>query len=366
MCQTPAESSTNISAHSRPALSSPVARFDNEVILSNIREVARLAGVSVATVSRTLKSPERVLPETRDKVNAAVERAGYRPNLMAVQFRSRRTGNLVILVPAIANTFFARVISGAQQAAQAANYRLLLCDTQGREEIEREFAELVYNHQADGVIQLRAYDPFEAPFPNVEPPPIVNACEVIQDGRHPTISLDNRAAAKAMTEHLISLGHRRIGLIKGPKSSPLTRERVAGYQDALREAGIDCDPALICHGDFSLKAGDEGATQMLGLPRRPTALFCENDEMAIGALKRIKQLGLRVPEDISLVGFDDIPFAAYCDPPLTTIAQPAEVFGQRAVEMLIALIEKKPLAQRHVVLPFALTLRSSTAAASDA
>jgi LacI family repressor for deo operon, udp, cdd, tsx, nupC, and nupG len=335
--------------------------FRNEVVLSNIREVARLAGVSVATVSRTLKSPERVLPETRDKVNAAVEQAGYRPNLMAVQFRSRRTGNLVILVPAIANTFFARVISGAQQAAQAAGYRLLLCDTQGREDVEREFAALVHAHQADGVIQLRAYDPFESPSPNGESPPMVNACEVIQGGRHPTISLDNRAAAKAMTEHLIGLGHRRIGLVKGPKSSPLTRDRVAGYHDALSQAGIACDPALVCHGDFTLTAGFEGAGALLQLAERPTALFCENDEMAIGALKRIKQQGLRVPEDISLVGFDDIPFAAYCDPPLTTIAQPAEVFGQKAVEMLIALIEKKPILQRHVVLPFELTLRDSTA-----
>ena len=329
--------------------------------MSNIREVARLAGVSVATVSRTLRSPERVLPDTRDKVNAAVEQAGYRPNLMAVQFRSRRTGNLVILVPTIANSFFAKVISGAQQAAQLAGYRLLLCDTQGREAIEREFAELVYAHQADGVIQLRAYDPFAAPFPGAALPPIVNACEVIHNGRHPSISLDNRAAAKAMTEHLIELGHRRIGLIKGPKSSPLTRDRVAGYQDALNQAGIEADPALVCHGDFSLKAGDDGAAAMLALPDRPTALFCENDEMAIGALKRIRQSGLRVPEDISLVGFDDIPFAAYCDPPLTTISQPAEAFGQRAVEMLIALIEKKPLAERHVVLPFELTLRQSTA-----
>lgn len=329
--------------------------------MSNIREVARLAGVSVATVSRTLKSPERVLPQTRDKVNAAVEQAGYRPNLMAVQFRSRRTGNLVILVPAIANTFFARVISGAQQAAQAAGYRLLLCDTQGREEVEREFAGLVHAHQADGVIQLRACDPFEAPSPNGESPPLVNACEVIQGGRHPTISLDNRAAAKAMTEHLIGLGHRRIGLVKGPKSSPLTRDRVAGYHDALSQAGIACDPALVCHGDFTLTAGFEGAGALLQLAERPTALFCENDEMAIGALKRIKQQGLRVPEDISLVGFDDIPFAAYCDPPLTTIAQPAEVFGQKAVEMLIALIEKKPIADRHLVLPFELTLRDSTA-----
>lgn len=330
--------------------------------MSNIREVARLAGVSVATVSRTLKSPERVLPETRDKVNAAVEQAGYRPNLMAVQFRSRRTGNLVILVPAIANTFFARVISGAQQAAQMAGYRLLLCDTQGREAIEHEFAALVYAHQADGVIQLRASDPFESIAPGIEPLPLVNACEVVKHAPYPTISLDNRAAARAMTEHLIELGHRRIGIIKGPRSSPLTLDRVAGYEDALRLAGIAIDPSLICHGDFTLKAGYDGAGTMLELAERPSALFCENDEMAIGALKRIKQRGLRVPEDISLVGFDDIPFAAYCDPPLTTISQPAETFGQKAVEMLIALIEKKPVAQRHVVLPFELTVRGSSAA----
>ncbi|MDU9038068.1 LacI family DNA-binding transcriptional regulator [Pseudomonas corrugata] len=329
--------------------------------MSNIREVARLAGVSVATVSRTLKSPERVLPETRDKVNAAVEQAGYRPNLMAVQFRSRRTGNLVILVPAIANTFFARVISGAQQSAQAAGYRLLLCDTQGRAEVEREFAALVYARQADGVIQLRASNPFASLPPGAEALPLVNACEVIKDAGFPTISLDNRAAAQAMTEYLIGLGHRRIGIIKGPRSSPLTLDRVAGYEDALRQAGLAVDPGLICHGDFTLNAGYDGAGAMLALAERPSALFCENDEMAIGALKRIKESGLRVPEDISLVGFDDIPFAAYCDPPLTTIAQPAETFGRRAVEMLIALIENKPVAERHVVLPFELTVRDSSA-----
>ncbi|WP_431145121.1 LacI family DNA-binding transcriptional regulator [Pseudomonas alvandae] len=329
--------------------------------MSNIREVARLAGVSVATVSRTLKSPERVLPETRDKVNAAVLQAGYRPNLMAVQFRSRRTGNLVILVPTIANTFFARVISGAQQAAQAAGYRLLLCDTQGREAIEQEFAALVYAHQADGVIQLRASDPFVSLPPGTDALPLVNACEVVKDAPYPTISLDNRGAARAMTEHLIGLGHRRIGIIKGPRSSPLTLDRVAGYQDALGNAGIALDPELVCHGDFTLKAGYDGAGTMLTLPERPSALFCENDEMAIGALKRIKQMGLRVPEDISLVGFDDIPFAAYCDPPLTTISQPAETFGHKAVEMLIALIEKRPITQRHVLLPFELTVRGSSA-----
>jgi LacI family repressor for deo operon, udp, cdd, tsx, nupC, and nupG len=334
--------------------------------VSNIREVARLAGVSVATVSRTLRSPEQVLPETRDKVKAAVEQARYRPNLMAIQFRSRKTGNLVILVPDISNTFFARVIRGAQEAAQAAGYRLLLCDTLGRDAIERQFAELVYAHQADGVIQLRARDPFDSSAPNQSAPPMVNACEVVKDAAFPTITLDNHAAAKAMTQHLIELGPRRIALIKGPISSPLTQDRVAGYQAALQQAGIAPDPTLICRGDFTLNAGFEGAALMLALPKRPTALFCENDEMAIGALKRIKQAGLRVPEDISVVGFDDIPMAAYSDPPLTTVSQPAEAFGEQAVHLLIALIEGRDIGEQRVVLPFTLAVRSSSAAPSTA
>lgn len=332
--------------------------------MPNIRKVAELAGVSVATVSRTLKTPEVVSPETRDRVLAAVERAGYRPNLMAVQFRSRRTRNLVVLVPVIANVFFARVISGIQEAAQAFDYRVLLCDTLGREEVETAYAELVHAHQADGVIQLRAFNPFEKACADGQaPPPMVNACEVLDAPPCPTVRLDNRAAARAMTEHLLALGHRRIGLIKGPQGSPLTRERIAGYEDAMQAAGIAPDPALLCRGNFTLQAGYQAAGDLLALPDRPTAIFCENDEMAIGAIQRIRQAGLRVPQDLSVAGFDDIPFAAYCDPPLTTIAQPAEEFGRRAVAMLVALFEDRTLPEPHVVLPYDLIVRGSTAPA---
>lgn len=333
--------------------------------MPNIRKVAELAGVSVATVSRTLKTPERVSPLTRDRVHAAVELAGYRPNLMAVQFRSRKTRNLVVLVPAIANVFFARVISGIQEAAQAVDYRVLLCNTLGRDEVEIAYAELVHAHQADGVIQLRAFNPFADTCGHAgAPPPMVNACEVLDTPPCPTVRLDNRAAARAMTEHLLSLGHRRIGLIKGPQGSPLTRERIAGYVDALNEAGIQGDPSLLCRGNFSLQAGYEAAGQLLSNPDRPTAIFCENDEMAIGAIQRIRQAGLRVPEDMSIAGFDDIPFAAFCDPPLTTVAQPAEAFGRHAVEMLVAQFGHRPLETPHLILPFNLIIRGSTAVAA--
>lgn len=330
--------------------------------MTNIRKVAALAGVSVATVSRTLKSPSVVSPETREKVLGAVEQAGYKPNLMAIQFRSQRSRNLVVLVPDIANTFFARVIRGIQQAASAHDYRVLLCNTQGQDEIERQFADLVFAKQADGVIQLRAFDPFERQRAQAnEHPPLVNACEVLDAATWPTVSLDNRAAAHAMTRHLLDLGHRRIGLIKGPLGSPLTRERFAGYQQALEGAGVAVDSELLCRGDYTPQSGHAATQQLLALAERPTAIFCENDEMAMGALQCIRQAGLRVPQDISVAGFDDISFAAYCDPPLTTIAQPAERFGHQAVEMLLGLLDQPDLEPCHQVLPFELVVRTSTA-----
>ncbi|WP_288129955.1 LacI family DNA-binding transcriptional regulator [Microbulbifer sp.] len=334
--------------------------------MSNIRTVARLAGVSVATVSRALAKPDLVSPRTRKKVLAAVDRAGYKPNLMAVQFRSRRTRNLVVLVPTIANPFFSRVITGIQQRAREAGYQVLLCNTLGQEDIEREYARMVQNFQADGVIQLRAFDPFsnEADAEGAGDDsllPMVNACEVMPDCSYPSVQLDNRAAARAMTDHLVRLGHRRIGLVKGPQRSPLTRDRIAGYREALEAAGIPFDESLLCPGDFSLQSGHRAAGTLITRDNPPTAIFCENDEMAIGAMQRIKQAGLRVPEDISIAGFDDIAFAAYSDPSLTTIAQPAEEFGATAAQLLIDLLEQGPAtAPAQVLLPYDLKVRDST------
>jgi len=335
--------------------------------MSNIREVARLAEVSVATVSRTLQQPDLVSLKTRNKVLAAVKAAGYKPNLMAVRFRSGKTHNLVVLVPTVANVFFARVISGMQEAAHENQYALLLGNTLGDDEMEAAYAKMVQTSQADGLIQLRAHNPFPA-LPAQEPGddqapamlPMVNACEVLDKAPCPTVVLDNRAAASAMTEHLLALGHRRIAMIKGPARSPLTRDRVAGYRDALQDAGLPFAEELLSPGNFSLQSGYDAAGALLALPNPPTAIFCENDEMAIGAIQRIKQHGLRVPADISVAGFDDISFAAFTDPPLTTIAQPAEEFGRTAVRLLIDVLEGKLSKAPKVILPFDLVIRAST------
>lgn len=329
--------------------------------MSNIRVVAELAGVSVATVSRTLKQPESVSPKTRHRVLDAIQQAGYQPNQLAARLRSGKTHNLVVLVPTIANVFFARVISGMQQVAHERGFTLLLSNTQADEQTESHYARMVESAAADGVIQLRAFNPFKREHVNAHQlHPMVNACEVLDDVACPTVMLDNRAAAAAMTRHLLALGHQRIALVKGPARSPLTRDRIAGYRDALNEVGISFDEQLLVAGDFSLKSGFEAAAHLLTLAERPTAIFCENDEMAIGAIQCLKKMGLRIPEDISVAGFDDINFAEYSDPPLTTIAQPAEEFGRTAVSLLIDVLQGRVTKAAKVILPFELVMRNST------
>lgn len=335
--------------------------------MATIRDVADLAGVSVATVSRSLQQPERVSPKTRSRVISAIEQTGYQPNQMAVKFRSGKTHSLVVLVPTVANLFFARVISGMQEAAAQRGYTLLLGNTLGNPQIEAEYARMVQTAQADGVIQLRAFNPFVTdPSSGSGLLPMVNACEVLETSLCPTVTLDNRQAAATMTRHLLEHGHQRIALIKGPQASPLTQERLAGYQDALKQANIEFDPALLFDGDFTLHAGYEAARQILAHPQRPTAVFCENDETAIGAMQAIKEAGLKIPEDISIAGFDDISFAAFCDPPLTTIAQPAEEFGQTAVNLLVDVLTGKISKAPKVIMPFELIIRHSTGPAPGA
>lgn len=335
--------------------------------MATIRDVADLAGVSVATVSRSLQQPQRVSPKTRSRVLNAIEQTGYQPNQMAVKFRSGKTHSLVVLVPTVANLFFARVISGMQEAAAQRGYTLLLGNTLGNPQIEAEYARMVQTAQADGVIQLRAFNPFVFdPSSGSGLLPMVNACEVLETSLCPTVTLDNRQAAATMTRHLLEHGHQRIALIKGPQASPLTQERLAGYQDALKQANIEFDPALLFDGDFTLHAGYEAARQILAHPQRPTAVFCENDETAIGAMQAIKEAGLKIPEDISIAGFDDISFAAFCDPPLTTIAQPAEEFGQTAVNLLVDVLTGKISKAPKVIMPFELIIRHSTGPAPGA
>jgi LacI family repressor for deo operon, udp, cdd, tsx, nupC, and nupG len=325
--------------------------------------VARLAGVSIATVSRALATPDKVSTETRLKVLAQVERTGYRPNLLARNFRSKRAYSIVVLVPNIANPFFAEVIRGIEQIAQQRGYAVLLGDTEGREDRENYYVGLVETHQADGLIQLHARIPHAAIAQDGKSVliPFVNACECMQDIPAPTIKVDNLGAARALSSHLISLGHRRIGVILGPQASPLTRDRLRGHRSALRAAEIVFDESLIAHGDFTIHSGGEAAQTLMQRKQPPTAIFCFNDEMAFGAIQWLKANGFAVPRDVSVAGFDNIEFAAYCDPPLTTIAQPAREIGRTAMVELYEILNGRKAEPKERVLNTQLIVRKSCA-----
>jgi LacI family transcriptional regulator, repressor for deo operon, udp, cdd, tsx, nupC, and nupG len=329
--------------------------------MSSIRDVARIAGVSVATVSRALSMPDKVSSESLAKVHAAVAQVNYKPNMLARNFRSARSYAVVVLVPDIANPFYGLFIRALEDRAQQKGYAVLLGDTRGTEEREHEYIRRVETRLADGIIQLR---PSSEKTKNNIPKdiPCVYACGC-EFNTGPAIHIDNRGSARTMVDYLISLGHRRIAVISGLKDNPHTIDRLEGYKDSLRNAGIEYAKELIAEGDFTMWSGLNAAFQFCNMKQPPTAIFCMNDEMAIGAMQTLKAQGIRIPEDMSVTGFDDISYAKYCDPSLTTISQPAEEMGKMAMDMLLRIIEGETLSQNDCVLPTEFIIRKSTAPA---
>lgn len=332
--------------------------------MPSIKDVARLAGVSIATVSRTLSDPGVVSEATRRKVTDAIKASGYVTNTLARNLRTRRSNTVLVLVPDIANPFFSQIIHGIESVAHDAGYRILLGDTQGNTERERNYAKVAEQKQADGIVLLGASIPFECDRRRKNPdpawPPMVIGCEYFHDFHLPTVRIDNERAAQDAVAHLIGLGHRRIAYIDGPKDSPLCVDRFNGYKLALQHAGIRFDPLLVATGDYSLASGVRAMADLLA--QKPTAVFAASDEMAIGAIRTAHLAELKVPADLAVVGFDDIAFAEFCDPTLTTIHQPRIEIGRRVMEMLLQLLRAQPLPEREVVLPHRLVVRQSSSA----
>ncbi|ALS99789.1 LacI family DNA-binding transcriptional regulator [Lacimicrobium alkaliphilum] len=330
--------------------------------MTNIKKVSQLAGVSTATVSRTLKSPDLVTPQTREKVMKAVKQAGYRPNWLATSVKTGKSNSIVVLVPNLVNPFFMRIIEGIEQAAQEKGFSVLLGDTQGKAEREHEYASMVLTNRADGLIQLDHSFPFSDNDADLAASiPMVSVCERIAGHPdYPFIELDNYAAGRALTHHLIGYGHKRFGVIAGQIASQIHHDRLSGIKSVLTEEGISFDEDMLVGGSYRIETGIEGIQQLLAHKQPPTAVFCFNDDIALGAIHEIKRHGLRVPQDISVTGFDNVRTSAYMDPPLTTVDQPAYDMGRRAVEVLSRMINRQPLTRTREILPFSLIERHST------
>ncbi|MEX0297744.1 MAG: LacI family DNA-binding transcriptional regulator [Kordiimonas sp.] len=329
--------------------------------MATIREVSKEAGVSRATVTRVLQTPEKVASKTRERVQAAIKKLDYRPNMLSQTFRNKRSNTIVVMVPNIANPLFAKIISGIETVTQKHGYNLLLGDTHNSSELEAHYINLVETQLAAGVLQLSSYSMRNSPLPN----PNIKAVGIAGTdntcgAEFPTVRIDSVEAAKTAVNYLINQGHKRIAVITGPKDNSNTEQRLEGYRTSLGSAGIAIDTDIIFEGDFRLASGQSAVTRMLKQTSElPTAIFCMNDEMAIGAINGLSSAGLTVPEDMSVIGFDDIDFAAFVTPQLTTIAQPANEMGQRGATLLIQMIEEQSPSDQDIVLPFEFVVRNS-------
>ncbi|MFM2579004.1 DNA-binding transcriptional regulator CytR [Vibrio fortis] len=330
--------------------------------MATMKDVAQLAGVSTATVSRALMNPEKVSVTTRKRVETAVLEAGYSPNTLARNLRRNESKTIITIVPDICDPYFAEIIRGIEDAAVENDYLVLLGDSGQQKKRESSFVNLVFTKQADGMLLLGTDHPFDvskAEQKNL--PPMVMACEFAPELELPTVHIDNLTSAFEAVNYLAQLGHKRIAQISGPTSATLCQFRQQGYQQALRRAGVNMNPAYSTVGDFTFEAGAQAVRQLLALPEQPTAIFCHNDAMAIGAIQEAKKLGLRVPHDLSIVGFDDIQFAQYCDPPLTTISQPRYEIGRQAMLMMLDMLKGNDVQAGSRLLEAKLVVRGSTA-----
>lgn len=330
--------------------------------MATVKDIARLAGVSTATVSRALAEPEKVADATRIKIERIAEQVGYSPNAIARSLRTSESRTIVAIVPDIANHFFAEVLKGIEITAQKSNYKLLIGDTGHDLNRAKKYIDLISSKQADGVLLLTAELPKELILLENGSPrfPVVTACEFYRGTTIPSVHIDNEYSAQMAIESLIQMGHYRIATITGPMKNPLCTGRLKGYKAGLKKAQIGIVKSWVVNGDFSFKSGYQLAAQLLKGNDIPTAIFCHNDEMAIGVLKKAKELAIHVPRRLSVVGFDNLPFSEYCTPELTTIHQPCRLIGETAMKLLLDILaDKKP--NPEMTLPTQYLVRGSTA-----
>lgn len=332
----------------------------------SIKDVARLADVSIATVSRCLNHPDRVRENTRARVQNAILKTGYSPNTLAQSFRRGRTQVIMVVLPSIGDPFFTEVMKGIRSVASSRGYSLLINETQFNTMTDDEIGAMVVSRQADGIVLLASMSPFGTEVlssKSHQALPIVIGCENITPdlAGFPSVRIDNVAAAREATDYLIALGHRKIAFIHGQMSSLLTRERERGYRASMRAADLPIEDRWVVEGKLSIQGAIQATRKLLNHDHNPTAIFCANDEMAMGCIHEIKSSGLKIPKDISIIGFDDIRYAEILDPPLTTIRQPAEKIGERVMHRLLLEVEAGRSRNGQVeIVPHELIIREST------
>lgn len=341
----------------RKTLNSTKQQVEN----ATMKDVAVRAKVSTATVSRALMNPDKVSQHTRHRVEQAAIEVGYLPHSLGRNIKRNESRTLLVIVPDICDPFFSEIIRGIEITAASHGYLVLIGDCAHQNQQEKTFIDLIITKQIDGMLLLGSRLPFGASKEEQRNlPPIVMANEFAPELELPTVHIDNLTAAFNAVSYLQKLGHKRIACIAGPEEMPHCHYRLQGYVQALRRTGTEVNPHYIARGDFTFEAGSHALEQLMMLPQPPTAIFCHTDVMALGAISSAKRRGLRVPEDLSIMGFDDIALSQYCDPPLTTVAQPRFNIGKEAMLLLLDQLQGQAVSNGSRLLDCVLVERGST------
>jgi DNA-binding LacI/PurR family transcriptional regulator len=327
---------------------------------ASIKDIARIAGVSHSTVSRALHDSSLVTRATAEEIQKIARDVGYRASAVARGLVTRKTRTIGVVVTTVTDPWVGEVLSAIELAANDHGYAVFLADSNADPAREKSVVQSFAERRVDGIVVTSSrVGALHTPMLSQMMVPIV-----LINNQHPgefvhSVMIENLAASRDATGHLIGLGHRRIAYVGDQYGHQSDAERFAGYREALQQAGVPFFPEWVAHGDGKAEGGTAAMNQLLALASRPTAVFCYNDMTALGVLRAIHARGLRVPADISLVGFDDLFFASYTQPPLTTVRQPRRKMGQMAFESLLKLMSGEDPAEIKV--PAELIVRESTA-----
>ncbi len=327
-----------------------------------MRDVAERAGVSITTVSHVVNETRPVSDELRGRVLAAIQELGYQPNTLARSLRRGKTHTIGMIIPDNANPFFAEVSRGVEDTSFEHGYSVILCNSDGDLDKELLYTSVLAEKRVDGIIFVAAGVSTEHIRDlQAQRIPLVVVDRDIPDVAVDSVLTDNARGGELATRHLLELGHRRIGCITGPSDVTPSADRVTGYRRVLEAFGVPVDERLIVKGDFRCESGYRTTHSLLAMGNPPTAIFACNDMMAIGVICEALELGLRVPGEVSVVGFDDVRLASFTNPPLTTVAQPKYEMGTVATRLLIERMHDLDMPARRRVFDVSILVRQSTA-----
>lgn len=331
--------------------------------MATIRDVARLAGVSPMTVSRVVNGSGYTSRKTVARVERAIEQLGYVPNAVARQLRSKRSRTIALVLTDISNPFFTTIARGVEDEAAGRDFGVMFCNTDESDAEEIDYLQMLIQRQVDGVLLVPASNSGGSlRLLRAHRTPVVLLDRRVRSARVDAVRSDSEAGAYALIRHLVDLGHRHIAMLSGRRTVSTSVDRVAGYRRALDEVGVEVDNRFVLYRGYNADAGFRMAQQILALTPMPTAMFAANNFIASGAIHALREAGLHVPEDMSIVAFDDLPDDWVTDPFMTVIAQPAYEIGRQATALLLDRIAGAPLgAPRAVVLPGKLIVRRSSA-----